>query len=150
MTREDRDTLAELLPVSWIDPDIVNRLVAEIAVEAGREAGPFMFDVASVGVERTLTTVWRMLLRFTSDHALVSRTPILYKKTYDAGSMTSHIERRGEAHIRLDGWPGVARLDLIGLQGGIEATLRCAGRRNAEVRFQRTATGALFTATWDP
>jgi hypothetical protein len=146
---EEQELWRGLMRIQWVNTHAANRFIAAVAREAGRDAEAFLLDVARTGVEQTLKGVWKIILRFTTDNALVSRTPMLYSKTYDAGRMTAKIEKPGEAHILLEGWPGVPRMDVLGLQSGIEAVLRCAGRANVQVTWRRTPDGVSFTGTWD-
>lgn len=143
-----RETFSNVLPVSWLDSDACNEFMVRVAQQIGQDPERFAVDVVRRGVERTLNTLWRIILRFTSDAALVQRTPMLYSKTYDVGELTSRIDRPGRADIELRGWPGVPRMDLIGLATGIETVLRCSGRKDVRVDFERRHDGAAFVATW--
>lgn len=142
------EALAEILPVSWLDTDACNEFMARVAQRIGKDPEQFEIDVVRLGVERTLSTVWRIILRFTSDAALVKRTPMLYSKTYDVGELTSRIVRPGRADLELRGWPGVPRMDLVGLATGIETVLRCSGRTDVRVSWERRPFGAVFVASW--
>ena len=145
-----RQEIEQMLPVSWLDSDMMNDFMARVAREAGRDPESFAVDVVRRGVERTLNTLWRVILRFTSDAALVKRTPMLYSKTYDVGELTARIDRPGRADLELRGWPAVPRMDLIGLATGIETVLLCAGRKDVQVTWDRRPHGAAFVATWHP
>ena len=149
---EAQAELESILPVSWIDSGITNDYVYALARQLGRDPEKLQVEIVRRGVERTLTTLWRILLKFTSDEALVKRTPLLYSKTYDVGELVSRIEMPGRVDAELRGWPvpEVPRLDLIGLAMGIETVLRCAGRKDARVRFEARPHGAIFVGTWTP
>lgn len=118
------------------------------AREIGREPLRLHRDIVRTGVERTLKTLWRMLLRFTTDEALVARTPLIYSRTFDTGRLESRIVSPGLAHIRLTGWPDVSEMQMNGLATGIETVLRCAGRKNVRVTYDRASDGAIIIATW--
>ena len=147
---EHREEFRGLMPVSWCTVDTANALVESVAREAGRAPSSFQAEVVRTGVERTFKSLWRVILRFTSDEALVRRTPLIYSKTYDRGEMTSRVVRPGRAELELAGWPSPPQLDLEGLATGIETVLRVAGRRDARVSFERRPNGALFVASWTP
>lgn len=149
---EGRSQLEEARPLTWLDSKLCNQFIAEVGRRAGREPEELYVEVVRTGVERTLSTLWRIILRFTSDSALVKRTPLLYSKTYDVGEMVSRIDTPGRADVELRGWPTprVPRLDVIGLACGIETVLRCAGRHDATVTWDTRPHGAIFVATWTP
>lgn len=145
---DERSQFEHILPVSWLEAKASNNYIAAVARELGRHPEDFQVDVVRLGVERTLNTLWRVILRFTSDAALVKRTPLLYSKTYDVGELTSRIDQPGRADLELRGWPDVPRMDLIGLATGIETVLRCAGRKQIQISWERRPWGAAFAATW--
>lgn len=147
---EERAELEGILPVGWVGSTATNNLVLALAQQLGRDPDKLQEEIARTGVERTMTTLWRVILRFTSDAALVKRTPLLYSKTYDVGELVSRIDRPGRADVELMGWPvpDVPRMDLIGLAMGIETVLRCAGRKDVRMRWEPRPHGALFVATW--
>lgn len=89
-----------------------------------------------------------MLLRLTSDSALVSRTPVLYAKSYNRGRLVASIVFGGRGHVELLDWPDVPDWPIRGTQAGIETGLEIAGRRNVRVEPTRTRTGASFHVTW--
>jgi hypothetical protein len=136
--------------VSWIRVSTADAALSAVAREAGRDPLRFQAEVARVGVEKTLGTVWRVLLRLVTDEALVKRTPLLHSKTYDTGRMTARIAQPGRAEIALDDWPEVPEIDIIAIAAGVEAVLRAAGRREVRVRHERTRSGAFYVATWLP
>lgn len=148
MDPERRDAYVQALPVSWVPLDIAEEVVVRIAEEAGRAPGVLIEQAARRGVERTLRTVWRMLLRVTTDRALVTRAPILYAKTYRVGEMIADVPEPGRAVVRVRGWPGMSELQRIGLRAGIEGVLSVAGRRDVRGRERVLPDGAEFTLTW--
>jgi hypothetical protein len=150
LSEEMQRELAELLPISWIGNFTCNELMARVARELGRDTDDFVREVVRVGVEKTLITLWRVLLRFTTDNALVTRTPLLYSKTYDRGKLVAVIDEPGRARITLSEYPDPPHLELLCLATGIDTVLTCAGRKGVSTRWERTADGATLTATWRP
>lgn len=67
----------EGMPVSWCCVEAVNAVLEAAAPESGRSPSSFQAEVVRMGVERTFETLWRIILRFTSDEALVRRTPLI-------------------------------------------------------------------------
>lgn len=136
------------VPVAWIEAAHIDAIYAAIAREADRELFELYREVVIEGVSRTLRTLWKMLLRLTTDKALVSRTPQIYLKSHDTGRLDSRIVGPGRAEIDLLEWPDVPELRLHGVANGILATLLVAGREDVEIEWERTPQGAHFRARW--
>ena len=79
----------------------------------------------------------------------MTRAPVVYSKTYDTGVMTSQSVTETGGTFALTGWPAVPEFVLRGLRAGITVALENVGRVNVHLDSQRTADGALFTASWD-
>lgn len=135
--------------LTWVPAPAFERFFTAAAAGVGRNRDALQDEVSRRAVERTLNTLWRVILRVTTDSALVSRTPLLYSKTYDAGGMESRIYSPGRAEILLLGWPAVSEFHARGIARGIETVLHCASRKAARVTWARRATGAAYQATWD-
>ncbi|MCA9616182.1 MAG: hypothetical protein H6721_19335 [Sandaracinus sp.] len=120
-----------------------------IATVAGRDPLELHREVVRAAVEDALRTMWRLLLRFTSDDAIIRRTPLFFARGLSRGELSARMTNRGEAEIRLTGWPGVSLMQLNGISAAIEAVLLCAGRRQVRVEAQRTLDGGRFEARWD-
>lgn len=144
----NREEITQLMPVSWCSVESANAIVEAVAREIGRTPSAFQAEVVRIGVERTFNSVWRVILRFTTDDALVRRTPLIYSKTYDRGRFTADIVRPGRAELLLSEWIDPPKLDLEGLSTGIETVLRVAGRKDVKVNWERRPDGAFFAATW--
>lgn len=143
-----RAELRALTSVGWIDVAIAKAIFVAAAHEAGRDVESVHRNAVRAGVEQTFKSLWRLILRLTTDNALVTRTPMIYSKTYDSGKLSSRIVAPGRAEIVLEGWPGADELSLRGLAVGIETTLIVAGRKGVRVNFDRRSDGALFVASW--
>ena len=150
---EEREQYLSIGPDSWLPVRIADEVQRAVAREAGIPVGEFAGFVRQFShrsVERMVSTVWKVLLRFTSDKALVERTPELFSKTYNVGRLAAAVEGPGQGTVTLDEWPDVSDEQMIGTAAGIEAVLQTAGRKNVQIRWQRTATGARYVATWTP
>jgi len=153
LSPEERDEYMAVGPDSWLPVHIADEVQRAVAREAGVPVGEFAGFVRAFShrsVERMVSTVWRLLLRFTSDKALVERTPELFAHTYNVGRLTAAVEGPGRGTLVLTDWPDVSDEQMIGTAAGIEAVLQTAGRKNVELRWQRTPDGATYTATWTP
>ena len=143
-----RDELAQVLPMTWMRTQLAEDVFNAIADAAGRERFGLHAQIVRMGVERTLKTLWRLILRFTTDAALVQRTPLIYSKTFDRGELTSRIAAPGRSELTLEGWPDISEMQIRGLAMGIETVLKVAGRKDVRMTWDRTSEGAFFVASW--
>lgn len=144
-----RAELEGLVPGGWISLDAARELKNGIAVLAGEDPLALQRRVCKLGVERTLTTVWRFLLRQLGDEAISKRTPLLYARSFNRGNLSLAGWRPGGAELELHGWPRMPEYDLIGLVCGVETVLVLAGRKNVKVTTTRRAPLILLHATWE-
>ena len=144
----DRRLYVEALPISWTPPRITDQLTIEISRLDGRSAENLAIASARLSVERSLRTVWRMLLRVTTDEMLVTRTPTIFGRSYNCGLLVSRIARPGVADVALKQWPEVSDLQIVAIGAGIEAALRVAGRQNLRMTWKRMLDGAQWAITW--
>ena len=140
--------LAALTPVGWCRLETAEGLFDLVARSVGRTTLDLHAEAARVGLERTMKGMWRVLLRLTTDDALIRRTPLLYSKTFDRGDMSARIVEKAHAEIRVVGWPTITPMQLQGIGIGILTVLDVAGRKDVRVTREKTATGALYRATW--
>jgi hypothetical protein len=108
----------------------------------------FHADVLRRSAELTVLKIWGIFMRLTSDQALVSRTPVLYSRSYTQGELTTKILGPGIAEITLRGWPHVPEIQVQALKMFIGTVLKIAGRKNPKVTAERRPTGAVFHAIW--
>lgn len=148
LPRDDVDAYTTATTLGWVPVRIVDDVTRAVAVASGWPAERLSREAAASSVEALMLGLWRVMLRFTSDEALIARTPLLYAKTYNVGQLESTFPRPGLAEVTQSGWPGITDLQVIGLASGIETVLRCAGREHPKVVPKRTPSGAFFTATW--
>ena len=147
----ERDQYLSVGPDSWLPVRIADEVQRAVAREAGIPVGEFAGFVRAFShrsIERMVSTVWKVLLRFTSDKALVERTPELFAHTYNVGHLTATVDEPGHGTVTLDEWPDISDEQMIGTAAGIEAVLQTAGRKNVAIRWQRTATGVSYAVTW--
>ncbi len=143
-----REAYESATSITWIPCEAVEAVYGAIAEEASLGLEDLQADVMRAGVDRTLRTLWRILLRFTSDKALVARTPMFYRKVFNTGALTSAMKGEGRAEIEMTGWPEITEFHLRGLMVGIQCVLERAGRRNVVMRPRRTRGGAIIDARW--
>ncbi len=134
--------------LTWVPITTLERVVEACGLEIGRDPLDLNDEVSRIATERAFGTVWRIFLRFTSDNALISRTPIIYTKTYDIGRIVPAIPEQGSATIELLDFPDAPEFVVRPLGVGIETTLRCAGRTDARVSYEMRPGGAVYEAVW--
>ncbi|MGO8995987.1 MAG: hypothetical protein ACLQVI_21950 [Polyangiaceae bacterium] len=143
-----REELDALSPGGWISLDAARELKNGVAALAGEDPLALQRRVCRHGVERTLTTVWRFLLRQLSDAALSKRTPIIYARSFNRGTLTLVAWHEGSAELELHGWPRMPDYDLVGLMTGVQTVLELAGRKEVKVTSARRAPLVLLHARW--
>jgi hypothetical protein len=145
---EDSERVRNALPGEWIPIRVVETAFGAIAEVAGRDLPGLHVELARVSVDRAVKSLWRLLLRFTSDEALVMRTPVIFGKAYNRGKLVPSIPSPGRGEVELREWPDVPEWAIRGTRVGIETVLRAAGRKDVRVEGHRTNGGAVYVATW--
>lgn len=143
-----REAYESLTAVTRIPTDYVEQVYYAVAEEAGLDPLAMQHDVVRAGVEKALKSMWRVLLRFTSDAAIVRRTPLFFKRGLSKGNLEAQMLGPGEAEIRLTGWPGVSRMQINGIQAAIQTILECSGRQDVRLSHDRTLDGCRIVARW--
>lgn len=148
LPEEARIRYSTATAIEWMPIDVMEAAFTEIAGEIGSDVATFHERVANISIERTLRTVWRLLLRLTSDRALVSRTPSVFARSYNRGRLVAAIPEPGRGEISLLDWPGAPAWPIRATRIGIATVLRVAGRNDVRVDVGTTPTGARYIATW--
>lgn len=143
-----RARVAGAVPGEWVPLEAADETFRSIADVAERDWPTLHMQLARHTVERAYRTLWRMLLRVASDSALVSRTPVIFGKSYNRGRLVANVLFPGRGEVELLDWADVPDWPIRGTQAGIETGLRIAGRLNVRVESKRTRTGASFHVTW--
>jgi hypothetical protein len=145
---EVRREYEALTPLSWFPALWFNDVVAAVAAEVRMDVLVFHAEVLRRSAELTILKIWGIFMRLTSDQALVSRTPVLYSRSYTQGELTTRILGPGCAEVTLRGWPHVPEIQIQALKVFIGTVLKVAGRKSPTVTAERRPTGAAFHATW--
>ena len=137
--------LIEAAPTTpWIPVSVVGELIDAVVERSGMDEETLLRGAIFRSTEKTLTTVWRALLRFTTDEAILKRTPILYQRTRNIGRLEVLDYGKGHASIEVRGWPNMTRRSAFILAVNIEAVLTCAGRKAVRATWRRCADGADY------
>lgn len=148
LTPEERETYVSMTAMTWLPVDLANDVVRLVAEESGMLEAKLFEDSTRRTQEALLGTVYRILMRLTTDEALISRTPQFYSRSFNVGKLSSTFPAPGEALVALTEWPTISDQQMRGLGYGIETTLRVAGRKDARAACKRARDGAIFHCTW--
>ncbi len=148
LSREQQQVLESAVPAAWIPFSVVDAYYDAIARSANRDLRPLFSEVVRLGVSQTLRSVWKILIRLTTDRALISRTPVIYRRGHSVGEIKTMIDAPGRATVVLTGWPGIPDLRRVGVAVGIQSVMDVAGRKNVTVRYDETDDGAVYHVRW--
>jgi hypothetical protein len=148
LSAADRQALEEVTVLTFVPIATVEALFTAAAREVGRDVPSLHEHVSRTSLEQNLKTIWRLLLRFTSDEALIARTPVLFGKAFPQGAMRPRMIQPGRAEIRIEQWPGMPEYAVRGTRVAIETVLRLAGRSSVKLSTERTPDGVVYGASW--
>ena len=151
LTRVAPDVRAEyeqLSSIAWVRASTDYIVHDAIAAVLGREPLAFHEQTLRTAMARSFKTIWRVLLRLTSDEALVVRVPGIYRRTRNVGQMVVNASARGSAELALIQYPAIVSRDIRSIGVGLEVVLSLTGRTAARAAARPTADGAIFTVTW--
>ena len=148
LAAELRDELAAITALSWVKTTTLSDVIDAIAKHAGREPEALLDEAVRRAVDRTFKTVWRTFLRFTSDEAMVKRTPMIYARSRNVGQLNARMVEPGHAELLLTDWPDVSERQMRSIGVGIERVVHLAGRRDVHMDCARTAEGARYELRW--
>jgi hypothetical protein len=145
-----REEIEHLLPGSWVSTDAARELKVAVATLLEEDVLDFQRRIVRQGIERTLNTVWRFFMRQLGDEALARRTPILYSRSFNRGSLelVRWDNDKGEYEFELEGWPRIPEFDLVGLMAGIECVMTLAGRKEPQITATRRGQLVLIRGVW--
>jgi hypothetical protein len=132
----------------WVSVRAYDAFYRAFAERVGIDVAELHTETSRQSVERTFKTIWRLLLRLTSDQALLSRTPVLYSRAYTKGKLKAVFAAAGIADIELEGWPDAPDIVLRGTRVAVETVLRLSGRSAVRTTVERAPGGAKVRATW--
>ncbi len=147
---ELRQEFDDASPISWIRITTVEAVSDAVAREAGVDPETWHDESVRLGATDTFKTVWRVMLRLTTDEALVMRTASMYGKTRNVGKLSARVVQPGRAELTLVDFPGMRPRWARAVAIGIEVVLTLAGRDHAVVTSAVQPDGATYVARWRP
>lgn len=148
LSSEERASYMDSTAVSWVPVAHIDAVMERLAQRSGRVPEELVMELTRRVQEEMLHTLYRVLMRVTTDAALIERTQTFYAKVYDTGTLSSVFPAPGRCEVTLSGWPSISNLQIAGLGAGVETTLRCAGRKEARVHGRRADDGAFYQCAW--
>jgi hypothetical protein len=148
MPAAERDELEQATALSWVPFPLLERFYGFLSEEVGRSVDDLHTEIVRAGVERNARTLWRALLRITSDNALIRRAPVLFSKGYDRGFLHAVMIEPGVAEMTVSAFPDMDEFVRRGMRVAFETMLTVAGRQNVRAELEPTRDGAIIRATW--
>jgi hypothetical protein len=145
---DERDELALVTPLSWIQILTLERFYRALATSGGISLEQLHTEIASLVVGEAVKSIWRALLHLSTDEGLIGRSPSIFKKAYRQGRLDVERVTKGVADLTVLEWPDMSEFALRGFRVGIESTLRVAGRREPHAVSERTKDGATIHLEW--
>ncbi len=134
--------------LTWVPYSAIRLVHDAYAREAGRPVDELLAEVVPLSAERSLTTVWRPLLRTTTDEALLARLASMYARSRSRGTMSARMTGLGAAIVDVTDWASLPERDIAPIALAIGTFLRLSGRESPAVQATRTASGVQFRLTW--
>lgn len=138
-----REEYESLTLLSWCRHTTATEVVVRVGRALGKRPEVFQAEVVRAGVERLFGGIWKVLLRLSSDDALIKRSALLYSKACDRGHMAAESLGPGHVKLTLSEWPDIPDLAIIALAAGIESVLRVVNRK-AAITYRREGEVVLF------
>jgi hypothetical protein len=148
LSSEIHREIASLQALSWVPLSTLTIITDEVARCAGLEPETMLDTAMRRASEHMFKTVWRMFLRFTTDDALIKRTPVLYSRSRNIGELSARMVAPGHAELVLNKWPNISDRQLRTVGIGMSSVVALAGRRDVRVSSVRSADGGRFDLHW--
>lgn len=145
---EAREVLCNVPTDPWVPLAMMGELIEAARDHSGMDEDELMERTIRMSTEHTINTVWRVLLRVTTDKALITRTPLLWKRTRNVGQLEVTEHGKGRGTLQVTGWPGLTRRSAFALAINIRTILECAGRKEVRVKWGRSRDGARYHVSW--
>ncbi|HJL19738.1 MAG TPA: hypothetical protein RMH99_29010 [Sandaracinaceae bacterium LLY-WYZ-13_1] len=142
--------LSEAMPISMVPIASCEHLLHALAEETGRDVHRINREVNRHATARTFSTLWRLVLKLTSEDRLFSEAQRYFARAYDQGRLVVERDGRAGASLRVRDRPGMTRLAREGFAEGVCELLRLKGRRDVRAETSPHPDGADVHITWRP
>jgi hypothetical protein len=145
---ERRMQVQQSTALMWIPLETLRLAVDAWSEASGVSANEITRLGVQLAVKKSFATVWRLLLTFTTDSALIARVPMLWNKSRNVGHAVAEIRGTGHGRITLTGFPNPTDRQIYSVSVAIATFLELTGRKPARCNYRLTHDGAIFDATW--
>src|SRR6185503_17048089 len=107
LSAAEQEEFNEARPSTWVRISTIEAFYANLSRQLGRRVADVHVEIGRLATERTLKGLWRVFLRFTTDEALITRSPVIFSKSFDCGRVEAAVPRPGQGQVTLLDWPNV-------------------------------------------
>ena len=143
-----RQEYLAVTPLTWVPYDVMRDVHDAFGLEAGEPVETLLERVIPLAMERSFSTVWRVFMRMTSDAALIQRTPLVYRRSRNRGTMTARLVAPGEGEVVLTDWASIPPRDVHALGISIATFVRLSGRKDVTIEGEKTPSGGRWRVRW--
>ncbi len=140
LTEAERVEYDNATILSWVPQNAVRTFTRAAAESAGMDPSTLVHDVVRESVEFVCRGPWKVMLKLTSDEALLRRSAMLFSRSFDQGELRISRISANQYRMAVSNWPEAEELDFISLEAGVRAILGVVQR---PARIERE--GETFT-----
>lgn len=148
LAEEHRSAVLSATPSGWVPVEAMQALYDAVARQVSRTPEELQFEIGSAIVERNVRSLWRMLLRLTSDAQLISQASILYSKTWNRGILEARLRGSGRASMTISNWPDIPAFTVRGVRTAIQTTMTALGRQDIRIATTENSEGVRYDIEW--
>ena len=134
LPEDQRREFLEASALSWVRISTLEATFRELGKELNEDPAQLQIDVVKRSVEANVRGIWSILMRLTTNEALVKRLPRIYARAYDGGEVVIDAVGPRDATFHVRGWQRMPEYARRGLAAGTEAVLYVAGRKDVRVK----------------
>lgn len=149
LAESEREEIVSAQAISWVRMRTSFALVEAAAKAAKRDPEKVYDEAVKRSVVLTYRGVWKVLLRFTSADALLTRASMMYSKSRNWGKMSAALLGPGRAELRVTEWPQMHDRWIRSIAISSATILELTGQRKAEYSYNQTRDGAVIRMRWE-
>lgn len=148
---EERIQVEQAKAQLWVPIGILGRAVDAWAIASGVSDEELTVRGVRLSTRNTVNHLFRVLLRVTTDEALIARTQALYSRVRNVGTLSAQVRGPQSARLTLTGWRNGTDRQLLSFVVAVETLLELTGRPHARSKVRRTSDGGVMDLSWgDP
>ena len=150
---DDRQALAEVIPVGWYDMGLYDRTNRALADALGGGGSEVMTAAGRFAAEHDLKTIHRLFLRLANPAYVIERSASFWGRFQDSGTWTVVREPPNRVRATLEGWGSQDEMTCIRLAAYMFRLFQLVGARNGTLeRVACRSSGdpaCVFEGKWD-